>query len=146
MCICKKHLSNAWDFSASSINNNSSFKESLAVIFWLSTFSSLAHIATIWDTLDGYDAQLQAYCNAGHADLATCNEINRLVAQGNATKVAAALGAIEWALFVCTLVTYVMYFRRHHGSNLEANMQGGQRNIVAEEHKIGVIPTQPVYT
>jgi hypothetical protein len=61
-------------------------------IFWLSTFALLAEESAGWAVVDdfGLDEFLPAKWNAAI----------------NATKAAAGLGALNWALFIVTLVTF----------------------------------------
>jgi hypothetical protein len=63
-------------------------------IFWLSNFALLADEAAGWDVVDdfGLDVFLPPNWNSAIA----------------ATKAAAGLGALEWALFIVTLVTFSM--------------------------------------
>jgi hypothetical protein len=74
------------------------------VIFWLSTFASIAVVASAWY----YGGYYSTTCYGGYC--------YKLKARGtydsyaNATKAAAALGAIEWALFVGTLIAFGMCF------------------------------------
>jgi hypothetical protein len=61
-------------------------------IFWLSSFALLADEAAGWDIVDdfGFDEFLPPKWNSAIA----------------ATKAAAGLGALEWALFIVTLITF----------------------------------------
>jgi len=104
--------------------------ECLSVIFWLSTFASLAVIAAAWDWCYGGYCYKRSYDYNGPA---------------NATKAAAALGAIEWALFCGTLITYGIYLHRHRRGEMEARQMGITGNAVVEEHKMGTVTQQPVY-
>lgn len=74
--------------------------ECLSVIFWLSTFASIAVLATGYSIIDAYAYGTIYYkrgaIQARYVDIAGCY------------KGAAALGAIEWALFIGTLITYGM--------------------------------------
>jgi hypothetical protein len=73
----------------------------LSVIFWLSTFASIAVLATGYSIIEAY-----AYPNYTNYKRATIQA--RLVDVAGCYKGAAALGAIEWALFIGTLITYGM--------------------------------------
>ena len=79
--------------------------ECLSVIFWLSTFASIAVLATGYSVIDYYygcyyckrsDIEARSAIQARSVDIAGCY------------KGAAALGAIEWALFVGTLISFGM--------------------------------------
>jgi hypothetical protein len=70
----------------------------LSVVFWLSTFASIAVLATGYSIIDAYAYTYykRGTIQARFVDIAGCY------------KGAAALGAIEWALFIGTLITYGM--------------------------------------
>jgi hypothetical protein len=115
--------------------------ECLGVIFWLSTFAALAVVAAAWDFGLGYTASCYGY---------GCYKLKARSydyhGPANATKAAAALGAIEWALFIGTLITYGIYLHRHRRGEAEVRAHGVIRNAVVEEHKMGpvVYQQQPV--
>lgn len=113
--------------------------ECLSVIFWLSTFASLAVVAAAWDF--GYSAV--STCYGGYCIKARSYDYN---GPANATKAAAALGAIEWVLFCGTLITFGIYLHRNRRATTEARQQGIVGNAVVEEHKMGAVTSQqPVY-
>lgn len=115
--------------------------ECLSVIFWLSTFASLAVVAAAWDW--GYSSVSTCYGSYCYKIKARSYDYN---GPANATKAAAALGAIEWALFCGTLITYGIYLHRNRRTAMEARQQGISGNAVIEEHKMGTVTSQqPVY-
>jgi hypothetical protein len=116
--------------------------ECLSVIFWLSTFASLAVVAAAWDW--GYGIAASCY-NGGYYCKLKARSFD-LNGAANATKAAAALGSIEWVLFCGTLITYGIYLHRNRRAEMEARMRGISGNAVVEEHKMGAVPQQPVYT
>lgn len=76
--------------------------ECLSVIFWLSTFASIAVLATTYSIFDNY-----YYGSYGGTIYYKRNAIQaRAVDIAGCYKGAAALGAIEWALFIGTLITF----------------------------------------
>lgn len=110
--------------------------ECLSVIFWLSTFGSLAVVAAAWDfTYDCVDIYCYKLKPRGY----------NYNGPANATKAAAGLGAIEWILFCGTLITYGIYLHRHRRLEMEARQQGMMGNAVVEQHKMGTVTQQPVY-
>ena len=98
--------------------------ECLSVIFWLSTFASLAVVAAAWDW--GYSAI--ATCYGGYCVKLKARSYD-YNGPANATKAAAALGAIEWALFCGTLITYGIYLHRNRA------------NFDAYNNALGIVPT-----
>lgn len=111
--------------------------ECLCVIFWLSTFAALAVVAAAWDW--GYSVCYGYGCYKLKTRSYDYN------GPANATKAAAALGAIEWALFIGTLIAYGIYLHRNRRQEQE-NRMGVGRPTGIEEHKMGpVVSPQPVY-
>jgi len=100
--------------------------ECFCVVFWLSTWGSLAALASAWDWGCGFDGADCVWASNGPI---------------NATKAAAALGAIEWILFIVTLITSGIYLHRHR----LVEMQGATGIVTVEEHKMGTVTQQPVY-
>jgi hypothetical protein len=100
-------------------------------IFWLSTFALLAEESAGWDVVGafGLDEFLPANWNAAI----------------NATKASAGLGALNWALFIVTLVSFGIFLHRHrlaHGATgFAGNSFGGNRDA---EKGNTVVTTQPV--
>jgi len=117
--------------------------ECLSVIFWLSTFASLAVVAAAWDWGYGLVGTCYGYYSC---KLKLKARDYNYDGPANATKAAAALGAIEWVLFCGTLITYGIYLHRNRRAEMEARMQGITGNAVVEEHKMGTVSQQPVYT
>jgi hypothetical protein len=75
--------------------------ECLSVIFWLSTFSALAVVATYsWGVACAYTGYCPRSKYSGSSSSVDYSSY------ANATKAAAALGAIEWALFIGTLISF----------------------------------------
>jgi hypothetical protein len=104
--------------------------ECIAVPLWLWAWSWLAAIAAVWDFgyIDCFDGI--GDCSNGPA---------------SATKAAAGLGAIEWILFIGTLVTFGIHLHRHRRAEMQARQQGISGSAVVEEHKMGTVTQQPVY-
>jgi hypothetical protein len=76
--------------------------ECLSVIFWLSTFAALAVVATYSWLIEDTGTSV---CGSYPYNY-VCPRSVDYSSYGNATKAAAALGAIEWALFIGTLITF----------------------------------------
>jgi len=113
--------------------------ECLSVVFWLSTFAAVAVLATGYSYGYGYYGYgyKRAAIEARYVDVAGCY------------KGAAALGAIEWALFVGTLITFGIYLHRQRRSEGEARMVTAPAAQYpaghVEEHKMQpVVNQQPV--
>lgn len=88
--------------------------ECLAVIFWLSAFASLATIATLSTLTSGLTTPgLTSPVCVGNYCVDKRDYTTDITNYVNATKAAAALGAIEWALFVGTLISFGIYLHRH---------------------------------
>jgi hypothetical protein len=70
--------------------------ECVTVVFWLSTFALLAEEAAAWDIVGDF---FEIWPKGNEAI--------------GATKGAAAMGAINWALFVFTLITFSIFLHKH---------------------------------
>jgi len=76
--------------------------ECTTVVFWLSTFALLAEEAAAWDIVDEFVDAWPKWSSAI-----------------GATKGAAAMGGINWALFVFTLIVFSVFLHKHrvaHGA------------------------------
>jgi hypothetical protein len=86
--------------------------ECVTVVFWLSTFALLAEEAAAWDIVGDF---FEIWPKGNEAI--------------GATKGAAAMGAINWALFVFTLITFSMfltlllYLRETHRKGVQTFLQ-----------------------
>lgn len=117
--------------------------EILCVIFWLSTFGALAAVAAAWSFTTSYSSSYSSgtTCVYGICVRATSYDSS---SYANSTKAAAALGAIEWALFVGTLITFGIYLHRHRRAEQE-NHTTHSAPAAVEEHKMQpMVNQQPV--
>jgi len=100
-------------------------------IFWLTTFALLAEESAGWAVVDdfGLDEFLPAKWNAAI----------------NATKASAGLGALNWALFIVTLVTFGIFLHKHRLAHGASGLNfGGNRPITDAEKGNTVVTAQPV--
>jgi len=114
--------------------------ECLSVIFWLSTFAALAVVAAAWGIADDITtcSVYDTYCYKFRAR----NIVANYGSLGGATKGAAALGAIEWALFIGTLISFGIYLHRHRREQHAASGFQGAATTNVEEHKMGPVVNQ----
>jgi len=119
--------------------------ECLTVIFWLAAWAALAAVAAVW-TLGGivYDDGLcydYAYCRRS-LELSkrfTDAQLNSMI---NATKAAAGLGAIEWLLFIGTLISYGIYLHRNRVATRDAQLGIGPAGAQQQEIKMQPVVNQ----
>lgn len=114
--------------------------ETLSVPLWLWAWSWLAATAAV-------DYVIGDFANCIQTDVyGYCTEYGYYSdGPANGTKAAAGLGAIEWALFIGTLISYGIYLHRFRRAEHEARLQGIAGGAVVEEHKLGTVTQQPVY-
>jgi len=122
--------------------------ECLTVIFWLSAWASLAAVAAVWSWGniygDGYVCGVYYYCRRGLDDRSlgkryTESQLNGMI---NATKAAAGLGAIEWLLFIGTLISYGIYLHRNRIATRDAQLGIGPAGAQQQEIKMQPVVNQ----
>ncbi|KAH8745628.1 hypothetical protein BGZ57DRAFT_227798 [Hyaloscypha finlandica] len=98
-------------------------------IFWLTTFALLAEEAAGWSIVGdfGLDTFLPKNWNAAIG----------------ATKAGAALGAINWALFIATLISFGIFLHQHRLAHGAAGFGGNRAPADAEKNNT-VVTTHPV--
>jgi len=99
-------------------------------IFWLTTFALLAEEAAGWSIVDDF----------GVFDTFLPHKWNSAI---GATKASAGLGALNWALFIVTLVVFSIHLHKHRLAHGKQGF-GGNRPVTDTEKGNAVVTTQPV--
>jgi hypothetical protein len=88
--------------------------EIVTVIFWLVDFALLANAASQWNSFNNDLSAINGAINGNNgADNIFDYVIPHATAAIGSTKGAAALGAINWLLFVITLIAFGSYIFLH---------------------------------
>jgi len=105
--------------------------ESLAVLFWLVSWALTASEASLFTYLDGF--YLDDYLGYGNG-----KNYSSAVGTGKAT---AGIGALEWILFVITLIVFGLEV---HKWRLAGNtgMGGPEMGVANEQHKMDPVVNQ----
>jgi hypothetical protein len=77
----------------------------VTTFWWLVTFAVLASEASAWGVVEGY-SYVDAFGNVVNADSYLPTNWKAAI---NCAKASAGLGALEWVLFIITLVMFGIY-------------------------------------
>jgi len=104
--------------------------ECLTTLWWLVTVAILGSEASTWDFVTGVDPYLPTNWNSAI----------------NAAKSSPGMSALEWILFVITLITFGISLHRHRLANsVETTTAAPLGGPMTEQHKTGPIASeQPV--
>jgi hypothetical protein len=122
--------------------------ECLTVIFWLAAWAALAAVAAVWSWGGLYGDEISCYegyiCRRGLdlRNLAKRYTESQLDGMINATKAAAGLGAIEWLLFIGTLISYGIYLHRNRVATRDAQLGIGPAGAPQQEIKMQPVVNQ----
>jgi len=101
-------------------------------IFWLTTFALLAEEAAGWSIVGDF----------GFIDEFLPPKWNSAIA---ATKASAGLGALNWALFIVTLVTFGLFLHKHRLAHGASGFGGNRAPAAADAEKGDVtVQAQPI--
>jgi len=118
--------------------------ECMCVVFWLAAFAALAVVATYSWAISAVNSLVCGNNYFKRYYYPSSGNVVDYSSYENATKAAAALGAIEWALFICSLIAFGIFLHRHRMAEREARM-GVAPGPAVEEHKMQpLVNQQPI--